>query len=40
MESASAWASTRIAAGQSFRQISSGPPQETVASRPIGYREM
>ena len=30
----------RSAAGQSFRKISSGPPQDTVASRPIGYREM
>jgi hypothetical protein len=26
----------RIAAGQLLRKISSGPPQDTVASRPIG----
>ena len=26
----------RIAAGQSFEKTSSGPPHETVASRPIG----
>jgi hypothetical protein len=28
------------AAGQSFRKMSLGPPQEMVALRPMGYRSM
>ena len=31
-----AWAETRIAASQSLTKISSGPPRESVASRPSG----
>jgi len=38
MASLVAVALTYTAAGQSLRMISSGPPHDSVASRPTGYR--
>ena len=34
------WVRITTGASQSFWKMSSGPPQDTVASRPVGYREI